>query len=102
METAGKTRTLPRGRLISIAIVALAVALALYALHESNTYPTSSDSSIDADVVHVAAAVGGRIIPVSYTHLDVYKRQLFVWSAAAAAFDRAIPRSAAACSRARR
>jgi len=50
------------GRLISVAIVALAVAFALYALHESNTHPTSSDSSIDADVVHVAAAVGGRII----------------------------------------
>jgi multidrug efflux system membrane fusion protein len=62
METAGKTRTKLRGRLISIAIVALAVALALYALHESNTHPTSSDSSIDADVVHVAAEVGGRII----------------------------------------
>jgi multidrug efflux system membrane fusion protein len=62
METAGKTRIKLRGRLISIAIVALAVALALYALHKSNTHPTSSDSSIDADVVHVAAEVGGRII----------------------------------------
>jgi multidrug efflux system membrane fusion protein len=62
METAGKTRTKLRGRLISIAVVALAVALALYALHESDTHPTSSDSSLDADVVHVAAAVGGRII----------------------------------------
>jgi multidrug efflux system membrane fusion protein len=67
MEIAGKTRTTPRHRLISIAIVAFALALALYALHDSNTHPTSSDSSIDADVVHVAAAVGGRIIqlPVS-------------------------------------
>jgi multidrug efflux system membrane fusion protein len=62
MEAAGKKRTTPRGRLISIAIVAGAAALALYVLHESNTYPTSSDSSIDADVVHVASAVGGRII----------------------------------------
>jgi len=62
METAGKTHTKLRGRLISIAIVVLAVGLALYALHGSNTDPTSSDSSIDADVVHVAAAVGGRII----------------------------------------
>jgi membrane fusion protein, multidrug efflux system len=67
MEIAGKTHTTPRRRLISIAIVAFAVALALYALHDSSTHPTSSDSSIDADVVHVAAAVGGRIIqlPVS-------------------------------------
>jgi membrane fusion protein, multidrug efflux system len=62
METAGKARSVLSGRLISVAIVALAVAFALYALHESNTHPTSSDSSIDADVVHVAAAVGGRII----------------------------------------
>jgi membrane fusion protein, multidrug efflux system len=62
METAGKTRTTSRGRLISIAVIALAVALAVYAFHQSNTHPTTSDSSIDADVVHVAAAVGGRII----------------------------------------
>jgi multidrug efflux system membrane fusion protein len=62
MEVAGKTRSGSRGRLISISVIALAVALALYAFHESNTHPTSSDSSIDADVVHVAAAVGGRII----------------------------------------
>jgi multidrug efflux system membrane fusion protein len=40
----------------------LAVALAVYALRESDAHPTSSDASIDADVVHVAAAVGGRII----------------------------------------
>jgi membrane fusion protein, multidrug efflux system len=67
METAGKARSALSGRLISVAVVALAVAFALYALHESNTHPTSSDSSMDADVVHVAAAVGGRIIqlPVS-------------------------------------
>jgi multidrug efflux system membrane fusion protein len=62
METAGKSRTAWRGRLISVAVVILGVALALYALHESNVRPTTSDSSIDADIVHVAAAVGGRII----------------------------------------
>jgi multidrug efflux system membrane fusion protein len=62
MESAGKTRTVPAGRLISIAIVVLAGVFALYAFHESNTHPTSSDSSLDADVVHVAAAVGGRLI----------------------------------------
>ena len=64
MEAVGKTRTIPRGRMISIAIVAFAVALALYALHESDTHPTSTDSSIDADVVHVAAAVTGRVIEI--------------------------------------
>jgi membrane fusion protein, multidrug efflux system len=62
METAGKTRTKFGGRLISIVVIACAIALGIYAFHESNAHPTSSDSSIDADVVHVAAAVGGRII----------------------------------------
>jgi membrane fusion protein, multidrug efflux system len=61
METAGKRRATSLGRLISIVVIVLAVALALYTLRESDTHPTSSDSSIDADVVHVAAAVGGRV-----------------------------------------
>src|SRR6478752_470148 len=67
METAGKSRISSRGRLIAVAVVVFAIALGLYALHESNIHPTTSDSSIDADIVRVAAAVGGRIIqlPVS-------------------------------------
>jgi multidrug efflux system membrane fusion protein len=67
METASKSRIVSRGRLISVAVIVLAAAIALYALHESNIHPTTTDSSLDADVVHVAAAVGGRIIelPVS-------------------------------------
>lgn len=67
MKAAGKSRVAWRGRLVTIVIVVLAVAVALYALHESNTHPTTSDSSLDADIVHVAADVGGRIIqlPVS-------------------------------------
>jgi membrane fusion protein, multidrug efflux system len=62
MEAAGKSHVAPRGKLIAVAIIALAIAFALYALHDSEVHPTSSDSSIDADVVHVAAAVGGRVI----------------------------------------
>jgi len=67
METAGKSRVASRDRLISVGIIVLAAAVALYAFHESTVYPTTTDSSIDADIVHVAAAVGGRIIelPVS-------------------------------------
>jgi multidrug efflux system membrane fusion protein len=62
MEAAGKSRVAARGKLIAVAIIVLAIAFALYALHQSELHPTSSDSSIDADVVHVAAAVGGRIV----------------------------------------
>jgi len=67
METAGKSRVASRDRLISLAVIVLAAGLALYAFHESTVHPTTTDSSIDADIVHVAAAVGGRIIelPIS-------------------------------------
>jgi membrane fusion protein, multidrug efflux system len=51
-------------RLISLAIVALAAVVALYTLHETHIHPTTTDSSIDADVVHVAAAVGGRVLEI--------------------------------------
>jgi multidrug efflux system membrane fusion protein len=62
MQAAAKSGPHNVGRLVSLVIIALAAALGFYALRESNTHPTSSDASIDADVVHVAAAVGGRII----------------------------------------
>jgi multidrug efflux system membrane fusion protein len=62
MKAAGQKGVRRHGRVISLAVIALAVVLALYALHESRIRPTTSDSSLDADVVHVAAAVGGRIL----------------------------------------
>jgi len=64
MEAAGKSRFTSRGRLIALVIVLFAVALALYVNHEVSVHPSSTDASIDADVVHVAAAVGGRIIEI--------------------------------------
>jgi multidrug efflux system membrane fusion protein len=67
MEAAGKAHVASRRRLISVAIVILAIVIALYALHETNIHPTTSDSSIDADIVHVAAAVSGRIIELPVT-----------------------------------
>jgi membrane fusion protein, multidrug efflux system len=65
MRTAGRTGIRHLGRLLSFVIVAQAVAFAFYALHESRVRPTTTDSSLDADVVHVAAAVGGRIIKLA-------------------------------------
>jgi membrane fusion protein, multidrug efflux system len=65
MKAAGKSTFKLRNSLISLAIIVLAVVLAVYAGYESDTRPSSSDSSIDADVVHVAAEVGGRIIEIA-------------------------------------
>lgn len=58
------SRFTPRGSLIALGSIALAVAIALLAASWVRGHPSSSDASIDADVVHVAAAVGGRIIQI--------------------------------------
>jgi membrane fusion protein, multidrug efflux system len=54
-----------KGKLIAVGILVLALALAAYASSWSKKHPSSSDASIDADVIHVAAAVGGRIIHIA-------------------------------------
>jgi membrane fusion protein, multidrug efflux system len=64
MRAGGNSQLVRAGRLISFVIVALAAAFALYTLHETRVHPTTTDSSIDADVVHVAAAVGGRVLEI--------------------------------------
>jgi multidrug efflux system membrane fusion protein len=64
MRAAGTRRRAPWGIVISLAIVAAAIGLALYALHRSSIMPTTDDASIDADVVHIAAEVGGRIVSI--------------------------------------
>ncbi len=65
MKTEGVQRASRGGRFIALGIVALAVILAVYATGWTGAHPSSSDASIDADVVHVAAAVGGRIIEIA-------------------------------------
>jgi membrane fusion protein, multidrug efflux system len=67
MRAAGATGSRGHGRLISLAIVAVAVAVAVFVFYQSRVHPTTSDSSLDADVVHVAAAVGGRILKIPVT-----------------------------------
>jgi membrane fusion protein, multidrug efflux system len=67
MKAAGQTAIRRYGRLASIVIIVVAAAFGFYALHESDVRPTTSDSSLDADVVHVAAAVGGRVIELGVT-----------------------------------
>ena len=65
VESAGKRLRPYRGKIISLAIIAMGVATAIYAEHRSSTRPSTDDASIDADVVHVASVVGGRIIDIA-------------------------------------
>jgi multidrug efflux system membrane fusion protein len=62
MNAQGVRHHSPRSKLIALAIVVIAVAVALYAGHRSTIHPSTDDATIDADIVHVAPAVGGRII----------------------------------------
>ena len=64
MQAQGISRFTSRGSLIALAIIALAVVVAVRSASWTSRHPSSSDASIDADVVHVAAAVGGRIIEI--------------------------------------
>ena len=64
MKAAGTRRRAPWTILVSLAIIAAAAGFGLYVLHRSSIMPTTDDASIDADVVHVAAEVGGRIINI--------------------------------------
>jgi len=60
----GARRVASRGRLIALATIVVAVIVALRSGYWVSGHPSSSDASIDADVVHVAPEVGGRIIAI--------------------------------------
>jgi membrane fusion protein, multidrug efflux system len=64
MKAAGKHRSPPWGKLISLVIIAAAIGAAIYVLHREAIRPSTDAASIDADIVHVASAVGGRIIEI--------------------------------------
>jgi membrane fusion protein, multidrug efflux system len=63
-EQQRKSRFASPGGLIVLAAVAAAIVVALWSASWVNQHPSSSDASIDADVVNVAAAVGGRILTI--------------------------------------
>jgi membrane fusion protein, multidrug efflux system len=74
MKAAGHSKFRWIGGLISLVIIVFATAIAFNTLHESYVFPTTSDSSIDADVVHVAAAVGGKVLEIPVSENDSVAR----------------------------
>jgi multidrug efflux system membrane fusion protein len=53
-----------RAKLFSIAIIAIAVVMAWLVYDRSVSHPSSDAASIDTEVVHIASAVGGRVIAI--------------------------------------
>src|SRR5258707_6000203 len=65
MKAAGTSRPHPPfGKLVSLAILAAAIVLGFYVLHRHALLPSTDAATIDADIVHVASSVGGRIISI--------------------------------------
>ncbi|MDB5463037.1 MAG: hypothetical protein JWP23_1426, partial [Phenylobacterium sp.] len=64
MKAAGVKLIFPIARLVTLALVVGAAGLGLYAWSAGSARPSSDDASIDADTIHVAAAVGGRIVNI--------------------------------------
>ena len=64
MKAAGRTHRPLWATLISIAIIAAAIVFGLYVVHARSVTPSTDDATIDADVVHVASVVGGRIVNI--------------------------------------
>ena len=62
MKEGGKERRPPVGTIVAVLLVG-GTALAAYKVDRSDrVYPSSDDASIDADVLHVAPSVGGRVV----------------------------------------
>ena len=67
MKAAGKPRRPWLGKIIAIAIIAAGVFAVINVERMISSRPATDDATIDADIVHVAAAVGGRIIELPVT-----------------------------------
>jgi len=74
MKMAGLHKPALRGYLIALAIVVVAVAVAIYAYVRTSRYPSTDDATIDAEVVHVATPVGGRIVKLVVTENQHVKK----------------------------
>jgi len=68
--TAVSLRRRTVGTMVSLAIIVGAIALGSYVFRQVEQRPSSDDATIDADLVHVAAAVGGRIVAIPVAEND--------------------------------
>jgi membrane fusion protein, multidrug efflux system len=64
-------------QLVSLGIIGIALAIGMFAWHQAVLFPSTDDAAIDADIVHVASEVSGRIIDIPVTeNLRVVKGQI--------------------------
>jgi len=77
MKIGGQQTIQERGRQIALGVITLAILVTATVFFIDDRHPSTDDASIDADVVHVAPAVGGRIIEIAVSeNARVRKGQL--------------------------
>ncbi len=64
MKSPGRGLRASRARAVSAAIIAAGAAILWFVYDRSVSRPSSDAASIDTEVVHIAAAVGGRVIDI--------------------------------------
>lgn len=64
MQDPGKSAPVSRAKLVSAAIIAAGAIMAWAVYDRSVNRPASDAASIDTEVVHIASAVGGRVIAI--------------------------------------
>lgn len=65
MDVAGQRRYPAWAKLATVAVILLAVAMAFLWWRQSSRYPGTDDATIDADIVHVASPVSGRVVRIA-------------------------------------
>lgn len=61
MQRTRISHTKPIGIIIAVLCVSAALLFGIHVSHEDSTHPSSDSASIDAEVVHIASTVGGRL-----------------------------------------
>ncbi len=74
MNDHGSVISSSRKRFVSAAIIAAGVAMAWFVYDRSVRHPSSDAASIDTEVVHIAAAVGGRVIDIEVEENEKVKK----------------------------
>src|SRR5262249_8846677 len=89
----------PRNRIaltVSLIVIAAAAAVLLFVLRRESEYPSTDDATIDADVVHVAATVGGRVARTGATENGAVRKGDLLFQIDPVPYELAINQAAAA------
>ncbi len=74
MEAAGEKSHSRVARVLALLVIAAAIVMLVVILSRATRNPSTDAASIDADVVHVAAEVGGRVIRLGVVENATVKR----------------------------